>query len=253
MFISVTNSIAHGGARRLLTLVFICAALIAQIGPVLADEPGRGITAQFEINYLKFIIDHHYSALRITELAVGTDTTRDAAISPSEGTSPSPTFTVTPAKATLDEIKSLARRTNRVQREEILEAQRFLRDWYKLEYQPQLRPSSRMRIQLLEQTPVGRMFDHYWLETFSRHHYIATTRSIECLVSSELKHKALERYCRGIVNSQLADIDAMRELLCRNFDICDYRPLVGLKGRTGSDSEQVFGLRAEDTDEDQLP
>jgi hypothetical protein len=53
-----------------------------------ADEPGRGLTARYEVGYLKFIADHHLSALRMTELAVGTDLTRDPAISPDEGTSP---------------------------------------------------------------------------------------------------------------------------------------------------------------------
>lgn len=72
-------------ARALVTLA-VALCIFTQVStPAQADEPGRGLTAQFEINYLKFIIDHHYSALRITELAAGTDATRDAAISPSEG------------------------------------------------------------------------------------------------------------------------------------------------------------------------
>ena len=55
-----------------------------------ADQPGRGANAALEVRYLEFIIDHHFSALRMTELAAGTDVTRDADISPNEGTSPSP-------------------------------------------------------------------------------------------------------------------------------------------------------------------
>jgi uncharacterized protein (DUF305 family) len=225
-------------ARLFMTFTLMGTLSALQMIPTLADDPGRGLTAQFEINYLKFIIDHHYSALRITELAAGTDATRNAAISPEEGTSPSPTFPATTAKATLDEIKSLARRTNRMQREEILEAQKFLREWYGIQYQPRIRPVNRARIELLEQTPAGERFNHYWLETFSRHHYTALTRTLECLTSSELRHKDLERYCRGIVNGQLAEIDAMRNLLCDNFQICDYQPLRGLKGlHSGDDSE----------------
>jgi uncharacterized protein (DUF305 family) len=249
-----TSSTTCAVARLCFAFTLIYTQFSVQVIPVLADEPGRGLTAQFEINYLKFIIDHHYSALRITELATGTDPARDAAISPSEGTSPSPTFPASAAKATLDEIRSLARRANRMQREEILEAQAFLRDWYKIEYQPQIRPMNRRQIELLEHTPAGEQFNHYWLETFSRHHYLATTRTLECLVSSELRHKALERYCRGILNGQLSEIDAMRELLCRNFNICDYQPLTGLKGRhTGSRSEDVFGLAVDGKDENEQP
>lgn len=251
MFYYKVNHVPSLGNRILrwgLLILLLMSVLTLVRGTVRGDEPGRGSTAQFEINYLKFIIDHHYSALRITELAAGTDVTRDTAISPSEGTSPSPTFSATTAKATLDEIKSLARRANRMQREEILEAQGFLRDWYKIEYQPKIRPINRLQIQLLEQTPAGEQFNHYWLETFSRHHYQATTRTLECLVASELKHKALERYCRGILNGQLGEIDAMRELLCRNFNICDYQPLRGLKGRHSGDDDEVAA--ASSTEED---
>lgn len=94
--------------------------------PAHADSAGRGLTAQFEKDYLTFIINHHYSALRMTELAAGTDLQRDAMVkNPQEGTSPTPDTSAAPAKASDDEIKSMARQENRVQREEIVTAQRF--------------------------------------------------------------------------------------------------------------------------------
>lgn len=214
---------------------------------VRADTPGRGITAQFEIDYLKFIADHHFSALRLTELAAGTDLTRDAEISPNEGTSPSPNRPMTPAKATINDIKSLARMANRTQREEILTAQGFLRDWYGIEYQPHISSENNMRIQILEQATAGDQFNHYFLETFSRHHYAAMTRSLECQVAADPNHKALQRYCRGIVNTQLNEIDAMRDLLCNRYQICDYQPLVGLKGQhSGSEHELSLVFRKYD-------
>lgn len=229
-------------SRQVVALLAACAigatALVGPATPASADGPGRGITAEFEVNYLKFIINHHYSALRITELAAGTDATRDAAISPDEGTSPSPEFAPTDPKATLPQIKSLARRNNRMQREEILEAQRFLRDWYGVEYQPQIGPANQRRIQLLENAQPGDEFNHLFLEVFSRHHFIASARSLQCAAGYELEHHDLERYCRGIIMSQLNDIDAMRMLLCKNYGICDYQPLKGLKGRHSGDENE---------------
>lgn len=126
------------------------AALLALVStlltaPALAEERGRGDTAATEVQYLKFIVDHHYSALRMTELAAGTDRDRSQDISAREGTAPSPGFDETQAKATLDEIKSLARRENRTQREEILTAQGMLRDWYGIEYRPRVRECARTR------------------------------------------------------------------------------------------------------------
>lgn len=230
---------AHLGLKRvgtlglMLNLIFTFGLLAP--ASVRADEPGRGRTARFEINYLKFIADHHFSALRMTELAAGTDLTRDAEISPNEGSTPTPNKPATPAKATINDIKSMARLANRMQREEILTALGFLRDWYGIEYQPRISIINRVRIQILEEAAAGDQFNHYFLETFSRHHYTAMTRSFECQVASDLNHKALQRYCRGIVNAQLNEIDAMRELLCDRFQICDYQPLTGIKGRHSGD------------------
>lgn len=214
--------------------------LITAAGTAYADAPGRGLTGEFEQHYLKEIIDHHYSALRMTELAAGTDTTRDATVvDPTEGTSPTPGNAATPAKAQLENIKSLARRNNRMQREEIAMAQGFLRDWYGTQHEPALSATSRHQIQALERAAPGADFDHRFLETLSRHHYVATTMSNECLAASELMHHELQRYCSGIVHAQLADIAEMRETLCRRFQICDYQPLRGMTGRhSGSEAER---------------
>ena len=137
--------------KKFSVVLFTLALLLSIVAlPARADEPGRGITAQFEIDYLKFIADHHFSALRMTELAAGTDLIRDAEISPNEGNAPTPNKPATPAKATINEIKSLARKANRGQREEILAALGFLRDWYGIEYQPQIMVELVARCRLFE-------------------------------------------------------------------------------------------------------
>lgn len=204
--------------------LFIWCVTTALASPVNAKEPGRGRTAAFEVDYLKFIIDHHYSALRITELAAGTDGTRDAAISPEEGISPTPQFETTAAKAQLDSIKSMARRDNRVQREEILMAQEFLREWYGINYQPRLRPGGQQLISTLEATAAGATFDKAFLQVFSRHHYLAVGPSLQCVTGADVAHLELERYCRSIVEMQMTEIDEMRHMLCERFSQCDYQP-----------------------------
>lgn len=213
----------------------LLAAAGGAIAPAMADEPGRGYTSSFEVGYLEFIIDHHFAALRMTELAAGTDLTRVAAISPTEGTSPSPSTAAVSAKATLDEVKSMARRNNRMQREEILTAQSYLHDWYGIDYQPRVRSMNREQIALLEKAAAGASFDHLYMEVLSRHHFTALEPSSRCQVASEISHDALHRYCSGIVHSQINDIQDMRELLCKKFNVCDYQPTVGLKGRHTGD------------------
>lgn len=42
----------------------------------LADSPGHGLTARYEIEFMQMTIDHHFAAMRMTELAAGTDPQR---------------------------------------------------------------------------------------------------------------------------------------------------------------------------------
>ncbi|RIL07255.1 MAG: DUF305 domain-containing protein [Proteobacteria bacterium] len=209
----------------------IAAAILGLPQRAASEEPGAGLTASFEVRFLKSAIDHHFAALRMTELAVGTDAVRDSEISPDEGTAPTPAYPSSEAKSALEEIKSLARRNNRTQREEILMSQNMLRDWYGIDYEPRINAVNRERIALLEQASPGREFDHLFLEIFSRHHFIITVRGVECITSSDLDHDALRRMCRNIVEAQLNDVNEMRTLLCRVHGICDYVPVSGLKGR----------------------
>ena len=189
-----------------------------------ADQPGRGANAAVEVQYLAFIIDHHFSALRMTELAAGTDVTRDADISPSEGTSPSPDSAPTEAKARLEPLKSLARRNNRVQREEILTAQRFLREWYGRSHTPQLTSEHQQDIEQLEGTATGDAFDIAFMQLLSRHHYEALPPSLQCLVGADPQHDELHRYCNNIVHAQVSDIQDMRHMLCEVYSLCDFQP-----------------------------
>lgn len=217
----------HGLWFKLLTTVLVAGASTAS----LADDPGRGLTAEFEKRYLRQIIDHHYSALRLTELAAGTDLHRDDGISPMEGTSPTPRTNPVQGKAASDDIKSMARANNRMQREEILKAQAFLRDWYGIIYNPRLTPDGQAQISVLEKAAPGRAFDHLYLEVLSRHHYMALGPSLDCQIASDLLHVTLHRYCSGIVHAQLNEIQEMREMLSKEFGIHDYQPLSGDRGR----------------------
>jgi uncharacterized protein (DUF305 family) len=225
------QSLLARAGRCLALASALTAPLIAHAG-----EPGRGLTAGFEVEFMQMTIDHHYAALRMTELAAGTDMQRNGQLSPDEGTSPTPGFAATPAKATLDDVKSLARRNNRMQREEILTLQGFLRDWYGVQYQPKLRPQSRAMIQALERARPGADFNHLFLEMFSRHHFTLMQPVNGCLTASDLRHEDLRRECRAMWHSQMADIDMMRDELRKHFGIHDYQPFKGREPlHSGSD------------------
>lgn len=220
------TSIRFGTAT---TLAISLALVAIASSHVRGERPGRGLTATFEVTYLKMVIDHHYSALRMTELAAGTDEQRNDDISPREGTSPTPGYGPTDARADSDEIKGMARQANRVQREEILTAQRWLKEWYGISYSPHLTADGRAQIAILEPLH-GAVFDHRFLEVFSRHHYPIIQNSVACVVGSDLAHDELKRYCRNIIETQMNGIEDMRHMLCRMFGICDYLPFATLDG-----------------------
>jgi uncharacterized protein (DUF305 family) len=213
----------------------ISVVIALALGPIsaLADAPGAGLTARFEVEFMQMTIDHHFSALRMTELAAGTDVQRSTEIAAIEGTSPTPGFAATPAKATLDELKSLARRNNRMQREEIMTMQRFLREWYGIDYQPRLREDGRTAIAILERARSGADFNHLFYEAFSRHHYMLMEPVNACMTGSDLTHRDLVRECRGMWHSQIADIEMMRNELKKQFGIVDYQPFRGLQPLRG--------------------
>lgn len=202
--------------------------------PAQADAPGRGLTAQFEKEFLTFAINHHFSALRMTELAAGTDLQRDEAVpNPGEGTAPTPGASTTPAKATDEQIKSLARQANRTQREEIARSQRMLLDWYGVNVTPQGTPEGKQAIQVLEQTAAGPQFNHAFLEVFSSHHHRILAPSLECQVKSDLQHDELKRMCENITVTQKNQINDMRQRLCKLFGNCDFQP-GGIRGRNST-------------------
>ncbi len=202
----------------------VSALAVLTVTPAYADGPGRGITANFEVTLMETIIDHHYSALRMTELAAGTDVRRSGNLSPNEGTSPSPGFPPTQAKATVDEIKSNARMENRTQREQILQLQSLLHNWYGINYQPQLRPEQQAAIGILEHAQPGKSFDRAYLEVFSHHHYQLFKPLNGCMTGVDRRHAELTRLCNQMWHAQTGAVDEMRELLEKDFGIADYQP-----------------------------
>jgi uncharacterized protein (DUF305 family) len=212
-----------------IVLAVVCSgALLASVFPtptVTADYPGQGDTALVEQRFLHAIIDHHYSALRMTELAAGTQLHSPAsAIDPHDQTHPSPGFPPTQARATSIAVKSLARKNNRGQREEILTAQRLLLDFYGQTHVPQLSPQALGMIHRLENIPAGPAFDEAFLRAFSVHHYEALKLVVDCLAGADLTHGSLRRYCRGILEAQVLGIESMRQMLCTEYGDCGFVP-----------------------------
>ncbi len=240
-----------GRARQLLSFGLALASGIAAVSMAQAQDPkpifpiqsipatldgayigpGRGLTRDFEIEFMEFTIDHHFTALRMTELAAGTAPQRMAAISPSEGVAQTPGYSPTQAKASLEDLKSLARRNNRLQREEISSLQMYLRDWYGINYQPKPSRTGDDELDALEAAPRGDAFDKEFYETFSHHHFSLLEPLNRCITGAELLHPDLRSLCNQMWHSQTADITTMRRDLARHYGIVDYQPFIAPSGR----------------------
>ncbi|MGQ9424430.1 DUF305 domain-containing protein [Gilvimarinus sp. F26214L] len=239
-------------------IVLFFTPVVALLSPAVFAQPGRGATAEFERGFLEYIIDHHYSALRMTEIAAGTDPQRDAAVTSDEGTSPSPDTEAVESKALDEAVRSLARQNNRAKREHILTAQRYLRDWYGVEYNPQVSDEAREAINALQEAQPGDDFDQVFLENFSRHQYQALTPSLDCVVGSDVEHTELIRFCHGMLDSATKAIQDMREHLAERFAVQDFQPFppAGDDGQPGTREngdldEDDNGNDADDNGDDQ--
>ncbi|MCA7082511.1 MULTISPECIES: DUF305 domain-containing protein [Cupriavidus] len=232
-------------ARRVAIRAIGLGLVMALIPPLShGSQPGRGITAGFEVRLIQLIIDHHYSALRMTELAAGTDPQRTGNLTPDEGTSPTPGYPVTRPKSSLDEVKSMARMENRSQREEIAHLRVLLRQWYGIDYEPRVRQEQQQMLAFLDNAQPGRQFDHVFLEVFSRHHYTLLQPLNACITGADRRHDELIRLCTQMWHVQTAAVDEMRQLLERHFHIADYQPFSvdrPLHGQAGSPRGQHSG------------
>lgn len=189
-----------------------------------ANAPMPGETGAFEQDYLSFILDHHYSGLRATELAAGT-----ATVGPTVPPGPWPadpaSFPPTPAKATDPVALDVAVRSNASQEMEINEGENFLQDWYGYVTELNIPPSGQQLINDLEAAAPGDPFNIVFLTEFSMHHVMAIARSLECV--NRAGHEELRLYCANIVEAQTSDVRAMRAELANRYGIVINDPIPG--------------------------
>ena len=166
-----------------------------------------------EVQYLTFTIDHHFSALRMTELAAGTST-----VGSSSNYAGSPdAFPSSPAKATNPVALSISMRANMGQRREILEAQGFLQTFYGISHVPILASYLAPPVAFVDQATAGDPFNIAFLEAFSGHHATLVPPSQACVTAAV--HVEVQAYCAGIVANQTMQISQMRAELATTYGI----------------------------------
>lgn len=228
---------------RLAALAGAC--LIAfTAAPAQADAIIAGETGAFEVDYLTFILDHHWSGLRATELAAGSLPDATAAnvpptVNPYPGSPVS--FPPTAGKGTNEVVLDIATKSNMAQRMEIFEGQGFLQDWYGTSTTLEVPPSGAELISLLDAAAPGDPFNIAFLTNFSMHHIMAISRSLECV--ERAGHAELVDYCSKIVAAQTMDVQRMRAELASEYGIIFDTPIPGEKVPEPA-AVALFGLGA---------
>ena len=148
-------------------------------------------TARFEIDFMQDMIDHHAMAVETAELCV--------------------------AKAVHEELRELCQRIIAAQSREIEVLQRWLRQWYGVSYEPQMKPADERMIEDLASLS-GAEFEIAFMQMMIEHHEAAIREADTCL--DRAYHRELERLCGNIVATQSAEIEQMRSWMCEWYRIC---------------------------------
>lgn len=187
--------------RLLAPAAFLAILPVAVLAAPILPVPGY----VNDVNFLEFTIDHHFGALRMTELAAGTNV-----VGPTSGFAGSPeTFPPTPPKGTDPVVLSVATTANAAQRQEILEIQGFLQTYYGIsDYPPIVLPDSRAMIDKLTQAAPGDPFNIAFLELFSQHHATLLGPARECVARSP--HPDIRALCSNMIASQTREIAEMQ-------------------------------------------
>lgn len=167
-----------------------------------------------EENFLEFTIDHHFSALRMTELAAGT-----ATVGSSSNFAGSPiSFPPSPQKATDPVALAIAVAANAAQRSDTLKMEGFLNVYYGISnFPPMILPENQVMIDKLDADPAGDPFNIDFLELFTVHHAELLPFAQEC--SAEAPHADVRDLCSNMVSSQSRQIAQMEAELRDRYGI----------------------------------
>ena len=188
-------------SRRRRSSTLIVATIGAALAAILlapaagAEAPaGQPEVAEFEVEFLTGMIDHHQMALHMSELCLD--------------------------KAVHAELLALCSRISGAQATEIEEMQGWLVDWYGTEHEPMMDdPAHHAQMMELEDLS-GTGFEIAFLQMMSEHHAMAVEEGVACL--SRAGHSELRGLCRAIVATQLREIAQMERWLCRWYGDCRF-------------------------------
>lgn len=173
------------------TLTVLVALAVAPFGIAAGPAPTKS-QSRFEVRFLEEMIDHHYAAVKMSELCAGR--------------------TIHPELQELcDQIKS-------AQTAEIAQMQSWLQDWYGITHEPEIdRKTQRQLDQLAAMT--GEEFEIAYMTMMIEHHSMAVMMALDCL--QEAYHAEMLNMCAKMLGDQGNEIALMRIWLEQWYGITD--------------------------------
>ena len=149
--------------------------------------------AQYEIDFMTDMIDHHMMAIMMSQLCL--------------------------QKAVHEELRTLCAQIIAAQQAEIAQMQSWLQAWYGISYQPEMKPGAMQQMERLAALSPTE-FEIEFMKRLIRHHAKAVREGEHCL--DKAYHPELIQMCQDIIQAQRQEIDLMQSWLCAWYGICNY-------------------------------
>ena len=133
--------------------------------------------ARLEIRYMKFTIDHHAMGVQMAQMCQ--------------------------EKAVSGDLKDLCARIEEVQSQEIVQLQGYLKEWYGIDYQPQMSQGDQRQMERLERLSWA-AFDIAISRMFIRHHEQIIRVSVRA--HDRFIHPELKEFAHQVINAQSREI-----------------------------------------------
>lgn len=179
--------------RVVMSLVFVLGIAFSSAVAVRAEEPAPSPEqAQFEIDFMKEMINHHASAIVMAEFCL--------------------------KRAVHEELLAACGQMIEDQAHEIQVMTEWLQEWYGIKYHARLSVEDRRMIAQLVRHR-GEAFEAHFMHMMIMHHSMAVEMSEMCLQMAY--HAELLATCENIIATQTAEIEQMHMWLCEWYQHCD--------------------------------
>lgn len=165
--------------------------LFASVGSAAGPAPERD-QRRFEIEFLKSMIDHHYGAVKMSELCKG--------------------------RTVHAELQAMCDSIIANQTAEIEKMRGWLRSWYGEDEEPSLTGRSRRDVERLARL-TGAEFEKAYMTMMIEHHSMAAKMAIDCL--NEAYHPEMLNMCAMMLGMQGDEIVQLRIWLQQWYGIND--------------------------------